>query len=257
MTTPASSASGPRWFTASFVLAMVIGVSIVASAVIVARAGVEIFRIKHAEKRLVVTGSATKRIRSDLVVWRASVKSQGSDMGQAYKKLSSDVPTVVAFLKSRGIDEKQIKVSAATILELHPRDKDGNEIQDVTSTYVTLQGIEVSSGDIEKVERMSREATDLIDRGIFIHSESPLYIYTKLAELKVQMVADASRDARSRAEQMALQAKSRVNSLVSLRMGVLQINPAYETAVSAEGNNDRSSLEKDVLAVATAVYEVE
>ena len=56
---------------------------------------------------------------------------------------------------------------------------------------------------------------------------------------------------------MALNAKSRVKSLVSLRMGVLQINPAYETDVSAEGNNDRSSLEKDVLAVATATYDIQ
>jgi len=104
---------------------------------------------------------------------------------------------------------------------------------------------------------VSREATELIDRGIFIHSEAPLYIYTKLAELKVQMVADASRDARNRAEQMANNAKSRITSLISSRMGVLQINPAYETEVSAEGNNDRSSLEKDVLAVATATYGVE
>ena len=115
----------------------------------------------------------------------------------------------------------------------------------------------MSSGEIEKVERVSRESTELIDRGVYIHSEAPLYIYTKLAELKVQMVAEASRDARNRAEQMALQAKSRVTSLINSRMGVLQINPAYETEVSAEGNNDRTSFEKDVLAVATATYGVD
>jgi len=42
-----------------------------------------------------------------------------------------------------------------------------------------------------------------------------------------------------------------------MRMGVLQINQAYDTQVSAEGNNDHSSLEKDVLAVATATYGIE
>jgi hypothetical protein len=56
---------------------------------------------------------------------------------------------------------------------------------------------------------------------------------------------------------MALQEKTRVTSLISSRMGVMQINPAYETDVSAEGNNDRTSLEKDVLAVTTATYGVD
>jgi hypothetical protein len=257
MSPPNDSRAGLKSLTAPLVLATVIGASVLGAAAIIGHAGVEIFQIKHGEKRIVVTGSATKRIRSDLVVWRAQVKSQASDMSAAYKKLSADIPTVVAFLKNHGIDEKQMKVSAAAILEIHPRDKEGRELPETTSAYVTEQAIEVSSGDIEKVERMSRESTELIDKGIFIHSEAPLYIYTKLAELKVQMVADASRDARNRAEQMALQAKSRVTSLINMRMGVLQINSAYETEVSAEGNNDRSSLEKDVLAVATATYGIE
>lgn len=246
-----------KGFTGPLVTAVVIGLSTIASSSILARAGIEIFRIKHGEQRIVVTGSATRRIRSDFVVWRAEVRSQAADMSQAYKKLSSDVPTVVEYLKTKGIDSKQIKVSAASIGELHARNKDGHEMPETTVAYVTVQQIEVSSSDLEKVERASREATELIDRGVYIHSEPPLYIYTKLAELKVQMVAEASRDARNRAEQMAQHSKSRVRSLVNMRMGVLQINPAYDTQVSAEGNNDHSSLEKDVLAVATATFGIE
>lgn len=249
-----SDSPRPRSLTPAIVMGAILGLSTVASSAILASAAVEAFQIKHAEKRIVVTGSATRRIRSDFVVWRAAVKSQAPEMSQAYKKLAADVPAVVEFLKARGIDPKQIKVSATSIDEIHARDKDGRELAETTVAFVTVQRIEVSSGDIEKVERVSREATELIDRGIYIHSEEPLYIYTKLAELKVQMAAEASRDARNRAEQMAAQAKSQITSLISSRMGVMQINPAYETSVSAEGNNDRSSLEKDVLAVATATY---
>ena len=222
-----------------------------------ARAAVVVFRIKHGEQRVVVTGSATRRIQSDFVVWRATVKSQAPEMAQAYKKLSADVPAVASFVESRGIDPKQIKISAARIEELHPRDREGREIVESTVAYVTEQEVEVSSSEIEKVEKVSREATELIDRGIFIHSEAPLYIYTKLAELKVQMLAEASKDARMRAEQIATQAKSEVTSLLTARMGVMQINPAYSTEVSAEGNNDKTSLEKDVLAVVTATFGVE
>ncbi len=248
----------PRWWlTPASLTATIIAAGVVIAAALWARTGVELFRIKHGEKRIVVTGSATRRIRSDFVVWRARVKSQAPEMAQAYKKLASDVPTVVQFLRSRGIQGGQIKVSATTIHEIHARDREGHEMPETTVAFVTEQLIEVSSGEIEKVERVSRESTDLIDRGVYIHSDPPLYIYTKLAELKVQMVAEASRDARNRAEQMALQAKTRVKSVISERMGVMQINPAYETSVSAEGNNDRTCLEKDVLAVATAEFGID
>jgi hypothetical protein len=248
-----SSRSG----VSSIIVAGIIAFGLVISSLLLAQAGIQAFRIKHGEKRVVVTGSATRRIQSDFSVWRASIKSQAPEMAQAYKKLSADVPAVSAFIQSRGIDPKQIKISAASIQELHPRDHEGREIPETTVAYVTEQEVEVSSADIDKVEKVSREATELIDRGIYIHSEAPLYIYTKLAELKVQMLAEASKDARSRAEQIAVQAKSEVTSLLNARMGVLQINPAYSTEVSAEGNNDKTSLEKDVLAVVTASFGVE
>jgi uncharacterized protein len=252
-----SSGDPPRLNFSSLLAAAVLALAAVACTVLLARAGVQAFRIKHAEQRIVVTGSATRRIKSDFAVWRAVVKSQAPEMAQAYKKLSVDVPALAAFVKSRGVDPKDIKISAASIQELHPRDREGREMVETTVAYVTEQGVEVSSADIEKVEKVSREATELIDRGIFIHSESPLYIYTKLAELKIQMLAEASKDARTRAEQIATNAKSRLSSLINARMGVMQINPAYSTEVSAEGNNDKTSLEKDVLAVVTATFGVE
>jgi hypothetical protein len=241
----------------SVLAAAFIAVGLIASSVVLARAGVQAFRIKHAEQRVVVTGSATKRIKSDLVVWRAMVKSQAPEMAQAYKKLSSDVPALTAFVKAKGIDPKEVKVSATSIQELHPRDHEGREIMETTVAYVTEQGIEITSPDIEKVEKVSREVTELIDRGIFVHSEAPLYIYTKLAELKIQMLAEASKDAHTRAEQIATQSKAKLTSLLMARMGVMQINSANSTEVSAEGNNDKTSLEKDVLAVVTATFGVE
>ena len=241
----------------SILVATVLAVGAVMACAMLGRAAVQVFRIKQAEQRIVVTGSATKRIQSDFAVWRAVIKSQAPEMNTAYKKLSVDVPAVAAFVKSKGIDPKQIKISATRIQELHPRDRDGREMPEATVAFITEQEVEVSSPEIEKVEQVSREATALIDRGIFIHSESPLYIYTKLAELKIQMLAEASKDAHNRAEQIAIHSGSALSTLIGARMGVMQINPAYSTEVSAEGNNDKTSLEKDVMAVVTASFGLE
>lgn len=238
-------------------VALILALGLVMAAGLLGRAMVQVFRIRHQDQRVTVTGSATRRIKSDFIVWRARVHAQAPELTQAYKKLESDVPAVLAFLKSHGVDEKLYTVSSVTIGEVHPHDKEGHVLTETVVGYTMEQTVEVSGSDIDKVSKVSREATELIERGIFIHSEAPLYIYTKLAELKIQMLAEASKDARQRAEQITNNAGGRVSSLVTARMGVMQINPAHSTEVSAEGNNDKSSLDKDVMAVVTASFAVD
>jgi len=228
----------------------------VAGAAILARAVIRSFEIKHQETRVTVTGSATRRIRSDLIVWRAHVRAQNAELTAAYKKLAADVPVVVAFIQARGLTEREVTVSAASITEVHPRTSEGQIQEELVAAYHAEQDIQVESSDIAKVEQLSREATQLLDRGVYIQSDAPLYVYTKLAPLKVQMLADASKDARLRAEQIASNTGSHLGKLISARMGVMQVNPKFSSEVSSEGNNDKTSLEKDALAVVTAAFEV-
>ncbi|MGB7963317.1 MAG: SIMPL domain-containing protein, partial [Propionicimonas sp.] len=75
-----------------------------------------------------------------------------------------------------------------------------------------------------------------------------------LGDLKIEMLGEAAADARMRAEQIAASTGAKVGVLRSARMGVMQINPAGVSAVSSEGNNDTSSLEKDVFAVVSAGF---
>jgi hypothetical protein len=130
------------------------------------------------------------------------------------------------------------------------------ERQEVVAAYITEQIVKVKSAEIPKVEQASREATELIDRGLYVHSDAPLYIYTKLAELKVKMLAEASADAKLRAEQIANNTGARLGGLLNARMGVLQVNPEFSSEVSWDGNNDKTTLEKDVLAIVTASFGV-
>jgi len=231
-----------------------IGLAIVVAAAFLGKALVDAIRIRHKEQRITVTGSATRRIRSDFIVWEAKVRSRDVVLTVAYKKLAADVPVVVDFLKARGVGDQNIKVHSTVVTELHPTTADGREQPEVTVGYITEQMVQVKSSDIAKVERASREATQLIDRGIYIHSDAPLYMYTKLAELKIQMLAEASKDAHLRAEQIAANTHARLGGLLNAKMGVLQVNPEFSTEVSWDGNNDKTTLDKDVLAIVTASF---
>jgi hypothetical protein len=108
--------------------------------------------------------------------------------------------------------------------------------------------------DIDKVSAISREVTQLINEGILIESKKPEYLYTKLADIKVAILADAARDAKARAEQIADNTGSRIGALRNARMGVLQITPPDSTEVTGYGINDTTSLEKDVTAVVNLTF---
>ena len=76
---------------------------------------------------------------------------------------------------------------------------------------------------MDKIENVSREVTELIDLDIELNSMEPIYLYTRLAELKIEMIAKATKDARSRAEQIAKNAGSKLADLKNANMGVFQI----------------------------------
>ncbi len=211
-------------------------------------------KFKQDSQTITVTGSAKRRIQSDLVLWTATVSERADTLVAAVKLLKQNVPRVTAYLVRKGVPENKIVVSSIVSHAIHPHDKDGRPQEDIVTAYVVQQTVQVESGDVDKVRQISREATELIEQGINLQSAAPEYLYTKLADLKIQMLAEAAKDSKVRAEQIANSTAAHLGPLREARMGVMQINPANSTDTSGEGNNDVSSLEKDVIAVVTASF---
>src|SRR5581483_12003535 len=85
---------------------------------------------------------------------------------------------------------------------------------------------------MQRVPWASRAITSLIKVGVEIDSGAPSFLYTKLSELKINMLAEATKDATSRAEQIVGNARGRLGKLVEARMGVIQINPKGSVVAS-------------------------
>ncbi len=211
---------------------------------------------KRGDQTIVVTGSARKRIKSDLVIWRSSVSYQATALADAYHSLSDSVPRVRAYLVSKGIPENQITTSSISSQTLHAKDKEGEDTGAITG-YSLKQELEVRSTDVDKIAQLARQATELINQGILIESMPPEYHYTKLGDLKIEMLSEAAKDAKVRAQQIAQSTGSSIGSVKSARMGVLQITPADSNEVSDTGMNDTSSLEKDITAVVNVGFAVD
>jgi uncharacterized protein len=219
------------------------------ASLILARAWVHI----HESQVIGVTGSARKNVRSDLVIWRSRFAVEDESLIGANDKLKAGLVAVERFLRMKGVNE--FELLPVQIREITARGK--NEEEDVVTKRIGFQltqAIEVRSADVEATPRLSRDAAQLLGEGVALVSEGTQFLYTKAGQTKVEMMADATKDARTRAEQIASQGSRQVQELRSARMGVVQVNPVYSTSTSWEGNNDTSSLDKTITVTVSAEF---
>jgi hypothetical protein len=210
---------------------------------------------KYSGQVVKVTGSAEKNITSDAMVWKLSFSRRDVKMVGAFDLLKEDLNTVKGYLLGKGVKENEIIVAPVVTTVLHKKNEKGNDTNEIEG-YILAQEIEVRSGDIMKVTEVSRQATELIEKGLEVISQSPEYFYTKLPELKLAMLSEATENAKKRAESMAKASGNRIGSIRSARMGVFQITPVNSYDVSDWGMNDTTSLEKKVNAVVNVEFAI-
>jgi hypothetical protein len=222
----------------------------------------------NARKSITVTGSAKKQIVSDLAVWNGNFSYQDKDMKVAYAGLKEAAAKVKDYLLKQGIAENQIMFSAVSTEVLYEIDPKTQEILAKTgmpirgelareiSGYILRQTVEVSSKDVQKTAVVSRESTQLINQGVLFQSYPVQFFYTKLNDLKVDMLAEASRDAKARAEKIVTATGGTLGYVRSAKMGVFQITRLNSNEVSDYGINDTSSLEKEITAVVNVEFTI-
>ncbi|HMU45759.1 MAG TPA: SIMPL domain-containing protein [Chitinophagaceae bacterium] len=178
-----------------------------------------------AQETITVTGLAEKDFTSDQIVWTGSYSRKMMDLKSAYAQLKDDESKIRAYLKGKGISETEMVFSAVSIDKQYnyKYDQNGRNTGTEFTGYNLTQKVTVDSRDIEKIEKISREVTELIESGIEFNSSSPSYYYTKLSELKVDLLAKASADAKERASTIAKNSGSGLGKIKKASMGVFQI----------------------------------
>lgn len=208
-----------------------------------------------AESQIIsVTGSARRNVRSDLVVWRSAYQVDAPTLLEAQKRLREDLAKVQRFLSERSL--REVTLGPVQIREITERVtlRDGGESTTRRVGYRLSQVVEVRSPEVDRVPGLASESTELLEQGVTFVSEAMEFIYTKAGEAKVEMMAEATKDARARANQIAENGGRAIRGLREARMGVIQINPLHGTATSWEGNNDTTAVDKTITATVSASF---
>lgn len=206
-----------------------------ASAVVIAL--VAFFAVQYrytVNDKISVTGLGEKEFVSDLIVWEGQVSVESRSLIDGYRQLEQQKDLVTQYIRSQGIADSCVVMGSISSFKTEtPIYQNGNYIRSEFSGYSLSQNVRVESQDVDKVESLSREITSLIAKGVSIMSYSPQYYYTRLEELKLQIIAQATADAQLRAETIAKESKASLGGVASAKMGIFQI-------VGANSNEDFS-----------------
>jgi uncharacterized protein len=213
---------------------IIIGATILLTAIIL---GQSYIHRNKTTNTISVTGLGKKDFTSDLVVWSGFFSKKSFNLKEAYTALDQDREQLRKYLIAKGIDPKAIVFSAVNIGKDFDSKFDANT-QQTTNTftgYNLTQNLNIESKDVEKIEKISREITEVINSGVEFYSNMPEYYYTKLAELKQEMIAEGTKDAKERAEKIAENAGATLGNLKKANQGVFQITGQNSSEVYASG----------------------
>lgn len=202
--------------------ATIFGLAIVIAAYVL---GYSFMNRNKTDGTISVTGLGNADFTSDLIVWEGSFSEENINLQQAYNDLEKDKKIISDYLFSKGITPEELVFNAVNSIK-DTRGKyssEGKYMGEEFLGYVLTQSIQINSNDVEKVETVSREITELLNKGIQFYSQAPRYYYTKLADLKIEMISKATEDARTRAEQIAVNSGGKLGKLISAKMGIFQI----------------------------------
>jgi uncharacterized protein len=206
----------------------------------------------QANQTIQVTGSAKRLLTSDQGVVRAGLRVEMGSQVDAYRQLQAQQPVLLDFLRKAGFAEVDVKFFPPSNYTLYNYNNMGEQTS--IRAFVYDMRFEVFNKDVKKIEDLSFALSSLIEQNIQIADVQTQFYYSGLADLKIEIQAEAAKDAMERAERIAASTGRKLGPLTGARMGVLQITPPNTNTISDYGMNDASSIEKEITAVVSGTF---
>lgn len=222
--------------------------------------GVQAKHIGSGKQSITVKGLAEKSVQANYAEWQIGVQVYAPTFADALAKLRTTRPILDQFLAKHGFDKKALKESDESVSPHYVMEEleDGRSRQ-VQKGFVAKQSIRVTSTDLDKVTKISKEALQLEAEGQPVFYSSPSYLVSNLEDIKMSLIGAATDNAGKRAAEFAKNGKVKVGSMRSASQGAF-----YILAVGASsdmddygGIYDKTTINKTARVVVTIEYSIE
>ena len=201
---------------------------------------------------ITVTGSAKISATADNAVGVLNVSLSSPAVATAVKKVDSDVAALSDYLVKAGIPTDALTLGAVSTYA-NEEFVNGNATGRILS-YRANREVTVRSKDVELISKLSQGIGTLLATGINVNNYGPAYYISNLPELRPQLMAEAMKDAKVRAEALTKAVGGDIGALVNVKAGPIQITTPDSTMTADYGAYDTSTIEKTVTATVSVTF---
>ncbi|WP_220755458.1 SIMPL domain-containing protein [Shewanella sp. KT0246] len=185
-----------------------------------------IIEYKLLDRSVTVKGLAENEYPADVVIWPIQYTAASNKLEDLYAQVDKQNVLINDFLIKNSISTDEISISAPTITDKLAQQYGGN--QTVEFRYTALQTITVYSTDIDKVRAAMPTLSQLGKQGIVFsqnnYDAQIEYIFTRLNEIKPQMIEQSTNNARLVAEKFATDSQSQLGKIKRASQGQFSIS---------------------------------
>jgi len=210
--------------------------------------GQTLYNAKVALNTAEVKGLAERRVKADRANWNIAYTVTGAkrdEIPSLYGQAEQQQQTIIKLLKDNGFDDNEIELGVLDYIVQEFRD---DKQRLVDQTHKLVGTISVETQKVAQVSKVRASVNKLIAQGIDIENRAPIYRFTKLNEIKPDMLREATKNARIAANEFAENAGVKVGSISNARQGGFIVRDA------GEDYGDTAKIEKDVRVVTTITF---
>ena len=223
--------------------------------------GVQAKRAVSGQQSITVKGLAEKPIKADSAEWAINVGVTADTQAAALEKLATELKVVEAFLDKQGLGSEGRNVDVETINPHYEEIFIKDTPRQVQRGFDAYQTIRVTSKDLAKITAANKAFLQLRADNHPVTAQSPNFLVSNLEDVKMSLIADATKNARNRATEFVKQDGVKVGVMKSASQGAFYILPvgggSDDTDNSYGGVYDKSTIDKMARVVVTIVYNIE
>ncbi|MEM7568998.1 MAG: SIMPL domain-containing protein [Pseudomonadota bacterium] len=210
--------------------AMFISATIIAVGVAIAGyfVGDGFYQGRIAQRKVTVRGLAERETVADVANWKLRFTAAGNDLTLVQGKIEGDYLKLTKFLTGAGLAQEDIQLGQLEVVDQKAQQYRARPIDN--NRFIITQNVQVRSGNVKAVEALSRQTGELVKQGLILQdNQGPSFVFTKLNDVKPDMIAQATKDARQAAERFAADSGARVGGIVRASQGYFSIQPLVPT----------------------------
>lgn len=185
-------------------------------------------RFKSDTRTVTVKGLVEREVKADEAVWTLSLRRASDDLKDVHAKLSADREAVIAFLKKQGFKDAEITRQPTRTIDKLAREYAPGQTTE-RFRYVVTTSLALRTPNIDLVQAALGSTEELLKSGVVLDGEregnvaNPRYVVSKFNDLRPRLLAEATKNARSIAQQFAADSGAQVGKIHSANQGMIQI----------------------------------